>query len=218
MSDDTPTQRFPSAESGETPTQQLQTAEAEVVQEEKKSRALLIGLIIAGALLLAAIIAIILVLLPRGDGDPVAVTTGSPTPGETPTATPTPTPTPSETEAPEQPQQPAGPAVDAFSVSNQSVLCNTQTPTPSHQYIAFSWNTSGASQIFFGVDTNDASTNALFANLAPNGTSQNDFPAGYNDFEYGCPAASHKYTLTVVDGNGHKDSSSVTVTNNGDTQ
>ena len=216
MSDDTPTQRFPSSDGGDTPTQKLQTAQAEIVQEEKKSRGLLIGLIIAGALLLAVVIAIIFVLLPRGDGDPLATSTQTPAPSETPTATPTPTPT--ETQAPEQPQQPAGPAVDTFTVSNQSVLCNTQSPVPSHQYIAFSWNTSGASQIFFGVDTNDASTNAFFSNLPPNGTSQNDFPAGYTDYEYNCPAASHTYTLTVIDGSGHKDSQTVTVVNDGDTQ
>jgi hypothetical protein len=220
MSDDTPTQRFPST-GGDLPTQRLGTAEPQedLHGEKQKSKGLLIGLIVAGALLLATIIAIILILLPRGSGDPVVLGTETPLPSDSSSPTPSPTPTPTEEpEEPEQPQAPAGPAIGSFTVSNSSVLCNTQSPVPSHQYLAFSWNVSGSSQVFFGVDTNDASTSPLFDNLPQNGTSQADFPAGYNDYEYNCPSASHKYTLTAIDGSGHKVSKSVTVVNNGDTQ
>jgi hypothetical protein len=215
MSDDTPTQRFPSADSGDTPTPQLLTAEiVDDLPEEKKSRGLMTGLVITGALLLIALIVLLVIFLGRGAGAPQAVDTASPAP--TDSATPTPTPEPTETEAP--PPPPAGPAISSFTVSNESVFCNTQSPTPSHQYIGFEWATSGSTRVYFGIDTDDASTNAFFDNLPQTGNSQSDFPAGYNDYEYACPAASHTYTLTVVDGDGNKQSKSVTVVNDGDTQ
>lgn len=219
MSDDTPTQRFPSAEGGDTPTQRLDTAEiAEDLHEEKqKSRGLTIGLIIAGALLLIMLIVLLVIFLGKGSGEPQTIGTPAPTTTADPTESATPTPEPTETEAP-PPPPPAGPTISSFTVSNDTVFCNTQSPTPSHQYIAFSWATSGSTQVYFGVDTNDASTNAFFDNLPQTGDSQSDFPAGYNDYEYNCPSASHTYTLTVVDGSGHKQSRTVTVVNEGDTQ
>ena len=66
MSDDTPTQRFPER-SGDTPTQRLDTGEVqEDLQEEKqKSKGLLIGLVVAGGLLLLAIVVIAFFLLTR---------------------------------------------------------------------------------------------------------------------------------------------------------
>jgi flagellar basal body-associated protein FliL len=225
MSDDTPTQRFPEQDD----TQQ------DLQEEKQKSRGLMIGLIIAGALLLIAIVIMLILLLgPKGAETPQAGDTQSPEPGlsdtptpvateseapaPTPEATQEPQPTPQPTQQPQQPQQPSGPTVTQFTTSNKTVYCNTQSPNPSHQYISFTWKTDGASQIFFGVDTNDASTASLFDNLPPMGTSQNDFPPGYTDFEFGCPDASHKYTLTVIDGSGHKASKSVKITNKGDLQ
>ncbi|MEZ5190095.1 MAG: hypothetical protein R2717_03875 [Schumannella sp.] len=213
--------------SDDAPTQRIDTGPLEELKEERqRSRGLLIGLIIAAALLLVAVTVIVTVLLlGRGTGAPVGAgepteppTTSTPLPTESSTPEATPEATPDQTEQPQQPQQPSGPAINQFATSNTTVYCNTQSPNPSHQYISFSWKTSGASQIFFGVDTNDASAAALFSNLPPMGTSQNDFPPGYNDFEFGCPDASHKYTLTVVDGSGNKTSKSVTITNKGDLQ
>jgi hypothetical protein len=204
MSDDTPTQRFPSADSGDFPTQRIDTApvQSELQDETKKSKGLLIGLIIAGALLLAAIITILFVLFGRA-------------PTETSTPTPSATPTPTE-DAP--PPPPAGPTISEFSVSNDTVLCNTQSPVPSHQYIAFEWHVADSSRVYFGIDTDDASVNQFFDNLPQNGTSQNDFPSGYNDWEYQCPSPTHNYTLTADDSDGNKVSKSVTVVNEGDTQ
>lgn len=242
MSDDTPTQRLP--EPGDAPTERLSTTDVQedLVEEKQRSRGLLIGLIIAGALLLVAILVLVFMLgrATGQPGDPQVVDTSSATPEPTDEATPEPTdeatpeptdeatsepsPTPSKTQEPappqepEQPQPPAGPAVTKFEVSTKTVYCNTQAPNPSHQYISFSWKTSNGSQIYFGVDTGDASAAPLFTNLPPNGKSQYDFPTGYTDFEFGCPNASHKYTLTVVDANGKKASKSVTVTNKGDLQ
>lgn len=97
------------------------------------------------------------------------------------------------------------------------VYCNTSAPAGDHQPISFSWSSSHASQVFFGVDTNDASTGFLFDNLPPTGNSNDNFPAGYNHgaYEYPCTAPSTKFTLTIV-GNGQKVSKSVTIVNKGD--
>ncbi|MFM9878091.1 MAG: hypothetical protein ACKVOG_09665 [Rhodoglobus sp.] len=85
---------------------------------------------------------------------------------------------------------------------------------PSPQYISFSWSSSNVDQVFFGVNTNDASQGAFFDNLPPSGDTSN-FPPGYDPFEFPCPTESVKYTLTVI-GDGVKVSKSVTVTNIGD--
>lgn len=108
-------------------------------------------------------------------------------------------------------------AIADFSVSNTQVLCNTQSPVPSHQYISFTWNVVGAEQVFFGVDTTDAQAEPMFTHLPHAGNSHTEFPAGYEEYTYACPVASHQYTLTAVDDQGHAVSRTVTVVNNGDT-
>ncbi|CAN5287549.1 hypothetical protein BH11ACT3_BH11ACT3_15500 [soil metagenome] len=235
MSDDTPTQRFPSAGDGdgngsgigETPTERLGTggAQEDLQEEQKKSRGLLIGLIIAGALLLIAIVVLVVFLVGRASGQPQAGETTTPsatpsasaTPSTTPTATPTPTPTPTE-DAPPPPPPPSTAPTLQFTTTNTQVLCNASAPAGSHQYIGFSWKSSNVNQVFFGVDTNDASAGAFFSNLPPSGTSTNDFPEGFNHdtFEYACGTAKHTYTMTVVGTNGQKVSKTVTIKNNGD--
>ena len=112
---------------------------------------------------------------------------------------------------------PTVPVITTFTSSNQTVLCNTQSPTPSSQYIAFTWSVSKASRVYFGVNTTDASAAPFFNNLPLSGTSTFDFPAGYNQFTYACPNASVTYTLTAVDEDGHKTSQSVVIVNEGDT-
>lgn len=234
--DDTPTQRFDAALTGgeagapAAGTAPVATAEGEeLADEKKKSRGLLIGLIALGAALLIAIIVLLVVLFTSGaDGTPSAdpTTTPSRTPSATPSVTPTatdtpsatPTPTPTETQAPPPPPPPPAQTtkVNSFNVSNTTVTCNTQAPNPSDYYISFSWSTSNVNQVYFGVNTNDASAAPLFTNLPPSGNSQDDFPAGYENFEYPCPTGSVQYTITAVGPNGQKDSRSVTVTNNGD--
>lgn len=108
-------------------------------------------------------------------------------------------------------------AIVDFSVSNTQVLCNTQAPVTSYQYISFTWNVVGAEQVFFGVDTTDAQAQPMFTDLPHAGNSHTEFPAGYEDYSYVCPVASHQYTLTAVDDQGHAVSRTVTVVNNGDT-
>jgi hypothetical protein len=212
MTDDTPTQRLP----------ETTDAAGELVEERQKSKALLFTLVGVGAALLIAIIVLLIILFGGGKATPDSTPTPSdsptvsPTPSESPTPSPTPTPTPTPDSAPPPPSNTT--KINSFSVSNTTVLCNTQSPNPSSQYISFSWDTSNADTVYFGVNTNDASQGAFFDNLPQDGNSQNDFPAGYNDFEYPCPSEQTKYTLTVVGPGGAKVSKSVTVTNEGDTQ
>jgi len=217
VSDDTPTQRF------DTP-----PPEAQPDPEEKKNRTLTVALIIVGAILLIAIIILVVVLAARGSGSTTAgdttSTSASASPSETasttasasatPTATPTPTPT--HTVAPPPPSNDA--VINSFTTGSTTVLCNESAPQGDHQPIGFSWSTSKAAKVYFGVNTNDASTASLFDNLPASGNSNDDFPSGYNhgDFEFPCPSASQKYTLTVVGDNGHKQSKSVTIVNKGD--
>lgn len=211
MTDDTPTQRLPEADAAGGP-----------AEERKKSNALLFTLIGVGSALLIAIIVLLIILFGgQASGDPHAMPTSSDTPSatpsESPSPTPTPTPTPSATVPPPPPPSNAT-EINSFTVSNQTVHCNTEAPNPSPQPISFSWDTSNADTVYFGVNTNDASQGPLFDNLPQDGNSQDDFPAGYNDFEYPCPSEQTQYTLTVVGPGGAKASKTVTVTNKGDTQ
>ncbi len=247
MSDDTPTQRFPSPGEGEPtrrlpaagddlPTQRLPQADAAggfgtygtpgpvdfgtpipptggagipgAPEEEKKSRGLLIALIIAGVLLVIALI-VLVVVLTGGDDDPDVA--GSPTPSatpsaaETPSESPTPSATPSATTAPAPPAA-SGPAVSYFTAGATTVDCPTPTSTVD---LDIGWSTSGGNQVFFGVDTDDASAGFLYDGLPATGTS-GDFPE--TPFTYTCSSPSHVYTITVVDSEtGDKASQSVTV-------
>jgi cytoskeletal protein RodZ len=214
MSDDTPTQRFDVPEGGGE------------VEEKKKNRALMIALIILGAVLLIAIIILVVVLAARGSGSPQADTTTSAsqsstpsdTPSVTPSATPTATtaPTPTTTAAPPPPSNDA--KINSFKSGSTSVLCNESAPQGDHQPIGFTWSTSKAAKVYFGVDTTDASTASLFDNLPASGNSNDDFPDGYNHgtYEYPCTALKTTFTLTVVGDNGSKQSKTVTIINKGD--
>ena len=72
MGDDTPTQRIQTSANSDV---------NEAIEEEgKKSRGLMIALIVIGALLLVGLIIVLILLLGRNDA-PVAVGTTTPTPG-----------------------------------------------------------------------------------------------------------------------------------------
>jgi cytoskeletal protein RodZ len=222
MSDDTPTQRIDAPPPGGDGT----------AHEQKKSRALLIALIILGAVLLIAIIILIVVLTARGAGSPNAGATtaasSSSTPSGSPNSSPSvsasatavaPSPTPTATVAPPPPPPPSNdPVINGFTTASTTVLCNESAPDGDHQPISFSWNTSKAAKVFFGVDTTDASAAPLFDNLPPSGNSNDDFPEGYNHgaYEYPCTAPVTTFTLTVVADNGHKVSKTIKITNKGD--
>lgn len=222
MSDDTPTQRFPTG--GDTPTERISTGEVhEDLQEEKqKSRGLMIGLIAAGALLLIAIIVLVVVLLPKGSGDPVVAGTDTPEPSTSASATPeaseTPTPTPSATEEPEQPQQPpqpppaTGAAFSTFSPKTQ-VSCSKGGPdfTPDPPSIQISWATVRADSAWIVQGTSDAADSG-FMQIPLNGNESNF----QYTLQFPCFQANTKYTITLVGSDGKHVSKSWTVTNVGD--
>jgi predicted nucleic acid-binding Zn ribbon protein len=214
MSDDTPTQRLPQTgenPAGGAPTEQFATAEVqEDLQEEKqKSRGLLIGLIVAGVLLVVAII-VLLVFLFGGKAQPEPQTSGTATPAPSTTSTPeasgTPTPEPTQ-DAPAAPT----PVVDSFSTGTGTVWCGTPDDPEPDIDLDISWSTSNGNRVYFGVDTNDASAAPFFDNLPLSGNSGSNFPSGYSPFQFTCGAETHRYTLTVVDAQNHKDSKTVTV-------
>lgn len=217
MSDDTPTQRFPET-GGQLPTEPIGTSDVreDLHEEKQKSRGLLIGLIIAGLLLLIAIV-VLVVFLVRGSGEPGTpgvIGTESPAPSLTPVASdpPVSTPTPDET-AQDEPAPPPAPAVriDEFTVDTGTVFCG-KNGQPDEIDLFFRWATSNGERVYFGVNTNDASSAPFFDNLPLDGDSGSNFPSGYVPFQFACGNQSLKYTLTVVDGSGHKSSASVTVT------
>ena len=115
----------------------------------------------------------------------------SPTSPPTSTATPTNDPT---TE---------GASVDLFTLSPfVAPDCSS-----GQAEIVFTWETSNADTVYFGIDTDDASIGAFFSNLPNNGNSTADFPSGYSPFYFDCPGpgAGHRYALTAVDSAGGKD-------------
>lgn len=207
--------------SDDTPTQKIATGELqEDLQEEKqKSKGLLIGLIIAGVLLLIAIIVLVFFLGratgtpgdtagPTTSDSPTPSATPSPTPSETPSATPTPTEEPPAANPP--PSNPT-PVVNSFTTGTSTVWCGTSDNPTTEIDLNISWSTSNGNRVYFGVDTNDASAAPFFDNLPLSGNSGSNFPSGYVPFQFVCGPETHKYTLTVVDGQGHKASKSVTV-------
>jgi flagellar basal body-associated protein FliL len=226
MSDDTPTQKFP-GQDGNTPTERVATGEVyeELGEERQKSRGLLVGLIIAGALLLIAIVVILFVVLGKNAGQtdqdalPTPITSDSaspqPTVSDTPSAAATPTPSPSETQdAPPPPPPPStAVAIDSFTTPNKTVFCNTQSPVPSNQYISFAWKTSNADSIKLGTYDPYGDYEDMYYNLSPDGNT-ND--AGLQ-ITYFCPEPTQKWRLTVT-GNGQTVTKEIKFTNNGDTQ
>jgi hypothetical protein len=203
----------------EAPTQLLITPSeiAQVRTVPRHQRSAPIALVVLAVVLLAALLVTIIVVGERAVQPPAAIDAPI---VQGPAVDPIDAAPPAE-EAPDapapHPAAPTPPVIDTFAASNQVVLCNTQSPTPSPQHLSFTWSVSDAVRVYFGTDTTDASAAPLFNNLPLSGTSTLDFPAGYNDYTYNCPNASRTYTLTAVDADGLKTSQSVVVVNNGDT-
>lgn len=185
MSDDTPTQRLP----------QSDPATGELVEEHKKSRALLYTLIGVGAALVAALIVLLVLLFGSGDdGTPDAretttpTVTPTPTDEPTPTATPTPSaePTPEPTQAPPPPPPPPPPSdIVSFTVTKETVDCSGGGPVP----ITFNWNTTGES-VSFGVGTD-------FADSQPYETGLPAVGGRTIDYQCGQPGGQQKYSIAV---------------------
>jgi len=223
MSDDTPTQRFPSPDDGSNvPTQRIDTAGTELVEEKEKSRGLLIGLIIAGALLVIAIVVLVVFLIGRGSGDPVvAGDTNSPTPDTSPSASATPSDTPSATPTPEPTQTqdapPPPPADDHASFSifspTTTVHCEFAAPnfTPPPIAIQITYRGVKTAQAWFVQGTDDAA-NSGFMQIPISGD-ETDFPY---EIDFPCYQTSATYTITLVGKDGGHVSKSWTVKNTGD--
>ncbi len=156
-------------------------------------RGLIIGLSVAGGVLLVAVVVLLVLLLAGGKPLPVPTPspTGSthPTPSPTPSPSPTksPTPTPSPTASPTTP--PAAATIQSFTAAPLSITCSDGGATPN---IAFGWATTNATQvaIAWGTAQKDAISTPNF----------NGLPATAQNFQvpYDCAAASLVYSLTVA--------------------
>lgn len=186
MTDDTPTQRLPESTD----------ATGELVEERKKSKALLFTLVGVGAALLIAII-VLLIILFSGDagGDPQAspsssdTPTASPTPSDSPTptesATPTPTPTPTPTAAPPAPPPPPPSDIVSYTVTKKTVDCSSASSVQ----ITFNWNTTGES-VSFGVGTDFADSQPYESGLPAVGGKTIDYQCGQSGDQ-------QKYSIAV---------------------
>ncbi len=212
---DVPTQRFDLA-----PT----PPEGEPV---KKSRGLLITLIVIGAALLIAVVVFVLILLLGDRGGGTALPTPSPTPATsvTPSATPTPTPTPTPTTTSGGGSgggsgsgggggttQPTGAAFSSFSPVTQ-VHCEFAAPnfTPPPIPIDVKWSAIRTDSVWFVQGTSDAADSG-FMQIPVNGD-QGNFPY---EIDFPCYQTSAVYTITLVGTDGHHVSKHWTVTNTGD--
>ncbi len=213
MTDDTPTQRLP----------ETTDANGELVEERKKSKALLFTLVGVGAALLIAIIVLLIILFGgNGGGDPQATPSSSdtqsasPTPSDSPTPTEsaTPTPTPTPTAAPPPPPD-TSPGFASFN-RGETVFCNSTNPpgytTPG---ISFTYTAKNASSVWFLFGEGDAADAQAFP--MPISGNQGDVYGGGTKVEYPCGAETAKFTLTVVGTNGQHVNKTFTVTNIGDT-
>jgi hypothetical protein len=153
--------------------------------DERRSRGLIIGLAIAGGVLLLALIALLIWL--ATSQAPVAEPTESPTPSASASETPTPTPTPTETEEPPPPPPPPADAIATFTASAEQVDCTAAggTSVP----LTFSWAATG-NRLWFGVGTDDASANPY-----------KEYPLNYTmdevPYQCGQPGQQQRYTITV---------------------
>jgi len=212
MSDDTPTQRLPQG-----------SAESELVEERKKSRALLYILIGVGAAILIALIVVLVMLFTR-DGDPesaptpTTTTSSSPTPSDSPTPSETPTPTPTA-DPPPPPPPDTSPGFASFNLSTQNVQCQSPPAPggggviPPNPQVRFNWTAKNAQAVWFVFGTSDAADAGAFP--LPLSGNQDDVYHSANSMEFPCYQAEQKYTITVVGNNGQHVSKTFTVKNTG---
>jgi hypothetical protein len=213
MSDDTPTQRLPQS-GGDA---------GELVEERKKSRALLFVLIGVGAALLVAIIVLVVTLtspragtIPVADTTPPATPSATPTDTPTPTATPTPTPTPTPSEtAPPPPPPDTSPGFASFSAPNvecpEPVDSGEEMGPPA--LIEFSYKAKNAQSVWFIFGNEDAADQGIFE--MPLQGNQTHIYDNNDPIYFPCNGATTTMTLTVVGNNGQHVNKTFTITNNG---
>jgi hypothetical protein len=202
MSDDTPTQRFD------------QPAAAGTNAPEKR-RGLIPILIVIGALILVGIVVIVMVLLTRPSGAPIAAGTNSPIPSASatttppaPSATPTPTPSASHTNAP-PPVQSTNPAFTTFAPDLSKYSCSSgpyySGPTP---IVKVTWVTVRTASVWIVQGTSDAADSGFMQ--IPLSGDQSEFSS---PLDLACDPPTSTYTITLVGTNGKHVSKSWTVVN-----
>jgi hypothetical protein len=219
MTDDTPTQRLP------------ETADAtgELVEERKKSKALLFTLVGVGAALLIAIVVLLIILFSGGTAAPGSTPTASDTPitspspsdSPTPSATPTPTPTPTATATPTAAPAPPPDTSPGFASFNRTGTVECQSPpsegggpvAPPNPQVKFSWSAKNAQSVWFQFGVGDAADAGAYR--VPLSGNQDDVYGSAGSMEFPCYQAEQKYTLTVVGNNGQHVNKSFTVKNDG---
>lgn len=207
--DDAPTEAF-AAPTVPLPEQQGADATGEPPSDARKNRTLLIALLsVAGAILLALIVLIAVLLGGQGDPEP------APVPTETMSESPEPSPEPTESESPEPepseepeasasappPPPPPPPQSPSFATFNGPNKANCPD-TSSSVEITWSWSSSNAVNAWFGIGTNNAK-------LQP--YEQVPTTATYT-FYYQCSEASQIYTVTLEDSAGRLTHKTVTAT------
>lgn len=170
--------------------------------QDSTSRRMLYTLIAVGAALLIAVVIVVVMLLNRGDGEPVAVPSGSPSPSASPSASPSPSATPSATPSEEpEPETPVvvGPTFDSFTAP-QTAGCEEGDAT---KPLTFSWSSSNATTAYIGVAVTNAKTGFYEGNLPPVYT--------YTGLEYTCNEPTQVYTVTLEDADGNLAHQTVTI-------
>lgn len=210
MSDDTPTERF------DAPTERLPAdgdavAPDEASPDEGQKRGMLIALLAIGGAILIALIVLIAVLLGNNAADnagpvPEFTTTESPTPTPDETESPEPTVEPSEEPSeepsvtaapPPPPPPPQSPSFATFSGPNTAACPDTSSSVE----ITWSWSSSNAVNAWFGIGTNNAKAEP-FESVPTTAT---------YSFNYQCSEASQIYTVTLEDSSGKLTHKTVTI-------
>lgn len=166
---------------------------------EKQKRGLLIGLIaVAGAILVALIVLIVLLVGGQGDdtAGPAPVPTASESESAEPEETESPEPTDEPTEEPAAspsataapPPAPQSPSFATFSGPNRATCPDTSSSVA----ITWSWSSTNAVNAWFGIGTNNAKAEP-FESVPTTAT---------YTFNYQCSEASQRYTVTLEDSAG----------------
>jgi len=164
---------------------------------DPRRKALFITLVSIAGVLLIALVILLIVLLGGNKGDqptPTTSPTGTSTPTPTRSATPTPTPTPT-----------VKPAVQSFTVNSNTAVC-ADTGAGTNVTMHFAWTVVGnPTQIAIA-----SAPNAIDAIANP---FQNNLPATATDFQmpFGCSNAQLTYSLTIAGPDGQHYSGVVTV-------
>jgi cytoskeletal protein RodZ len=133
-------------------------------------------------------------------------------PDETPDASASDSATPSESATPEAPSPEATPTATSDPQASAAILSLTPadgsssgcTDTIGSVDVTFTWTTSGAAHVYFGVRTDNAKASPFASDLAANSSIVAEYPCGFG---------SELYTLTIEDSAGALVHKSVTLLN-----